>query len=83
MKGIHRLGDIVQCICSLPRTVRAHPIDEVLKGAAPDPRIQDSLHFELRDSIHFDRRCDVQDTSRESVGDMWLQETHMGNMMDF
>ena len=86
MKGIHRLGGIVQCICALPRTVRfvvAHPIHEVLKVAAPDPQIHDSLHLELRDSIHFDRRWDVHDTSRESVGDMWFQETHMEKRINF
>ena len=73
VKGIHRLCGIVQCICPLPRTVRfvvAHPIFALLKGAAPDPRIQDNLHLELRDSIHFDRRWDVHDTTWESVGDM-------------
>ena len=86
MKGIYRLFGIVRCICSLPRTVRfvgAHPIHEVVKVAAPNPRIQDSLHLELRYNIHLDRRWDVHDTSRESVGDMWLQETHMENTMDF
>ena len=86
VKCSHRLGGIAQGICPLPRTVKfvvAHPIDEVLEGAAPDPRIQDSLHLEFGNAIHFDRRRDVHDTSRESVGDMWFQETHMKNRMDF
>ena len=86
VKCSHRLGGIAQCICPLPRTVRfvvTHPIDEVLESAAPDPRIEESLHLELKNSIHFDRRWDVHDTSPESAGDMWFQETHMKNGMDF
>ena len=67
----------------MDRCIVAHPIHEVLKFAAPKSRIHDSLHLKLRYTIHLDRRWDVHDTSRESLGQMWLEETHMENMMDF
>ena len=86
MKIGDRISGIFQCICrarSAIRCIVAHPIHQILQFAAPKFGIQDRLYLELRDTIHLYGWSGRHDSSRESVGDMWFEETHTKIWVDF